>query len=193
MNDPNWGWDIIELFEYGASSNSNPEDEKCEKTLTFENECYKSWAINYALWGWINHLCEKSYEFAKLKVEAYRKSGVSIDSSEHEKPEFGTQTRVDWTAFGYLGLHVEYDIAEYNPPSSWLDFHKRGSAEETWQKTLSRYSTECTPSSIKYKGLLTARLRISMTEHLFIKSNGESKIESTSSTYGRARNPKPSK
>ena len=177
--EKDWGWDIIELYIKGGPAETNPKDRTCEKTFTYGGGCYKAWAINYALWGWINRLCKRTYFEAESLVRGYRAPMFELfrkDIFENEDYDFGTQTRIDWTAFGYLGLNI---IAVSAPEQTLraLSLTKKGDAELTWEKSKSMY--QCAPSSNKYKKQLRARLRITKDKHLFVNDSGQSSIEIT--------------
>ncbi|WP_176012867.1 RHS repeat domain-containing protein [Victivallis sp. Marseille-Q1083] len=150
--DPNYGWDIVEFFEAGQAINPNTfscnkkkEGHECEKTVTYLGGCHKVFAINYLLWGVANRACKLDSQDALDAVPSYRVVSIGrTDASENESWIQGTNSRYNWAVVGIKG--------EYHKPP-----------EAT--------SKNCTPCTQKYVGTLTARLRFSATQHIFITSD----------------------
>ena len=167
-------WDIEELYKAGISNfhytelsdNVNcPQGEKCKSTVMVSGKCYKTWAVNYILWGYLNKLCKNTYKKASDAVTAYRQ--ISLDKTENETREFGTRSRLFWTALGYL---ERVDPAQTDILNEYSTLSGRGAAGTINANQDTAY-TDCKKCGTKYTGYLTVRIRLNDNTLLII--NGD--------------------
>ena len=167
-------WDIEELYKAGISNshytelsdNVNcPQGEKCKSTVMVSGKCYKTWAVNYILWGYLNKLCKKTYKKANDAVTAYRQ--ISLDKTENETREFGTRNRLFWTALGYLERVAP---AQTDIQNEYSTLSGRGAAGTINANQDTAY-TDCKKCGTKYTGYLTVRIRLNDNTLLII--NGD--------------------
>jgi hypothetical protein len=145
-HSPGDGWDINELFSSGSSQKSRfsgktcEQGKSCQNTVTLHGGCYKTWAVNYWLWGYLYQAAGLSLAVALNYVKSYRGTKYLTGTDEDESIARGNASRLFFTEVGY-------NISPTPPPQNSHNYK------------------ECNPCKEKYKGTLTARVK--MGKNLF--------------------------
>ena len=158
------------MYRAGLNNPNTNKKGECDHTVYAIDGCYKTWAVNYILWGRINELCDNIYLTTRNDVIAYRYV-MPGDPSENEDKKLGTLSREAWTALGYIGFDFDETMG-----STRIKYR---AAFDTSQLRSNYAYKNCAKSEKKYNGSLTLRLRYSKNEHFFLKNDGKSEIKKT--------------
>ncbi len=155
------GWDILEFAAPKLKNTlfSSLEDhcgtEGCEATVTVKDECWKSHAVNYILWGALARWCNWSREYARGLISTYRH--YRQYKSRPSDP-LGIEARQYWSDIGWW--YKDKGLEGYRP--------SRPSDRARYERDLRRFVEQasdndgypglCQTCNVEYDGWLVARL-----------------------------------
>ncbi|UDQ98455.1 RHS repeat-associated core domain-containing protein [Lentisphaerota bacterium WC36G] len=169
-SDPEWGWDIAELYKVGTGDNdfSIIDDSKntddCKMTVQVGKKCYKAYAVNYFMWGRINKLCGKWRITTTLPVDLYTTYKKYKEGDHLEKSETRAAGKKLWTVLGYYNIfsidglpdrvRQPYVTAYDDFGREWKVYNPENPVN--WDRMACK---DCILSNKKYDGILTAYIR----------------------------------
>jgi len=185
MLNPLDGWDIKELFDAGQPFNTETRSKKCENTVTLGGMCFKVWAVNYILWGRIMALKNRLiggtlHEYSDVSNPIYLYRALfPIDHTENESFEQGTYSRAFFASLGYnnasissetISQHI-YKHVDDKSISASVGLGVTAYKNDT-NITADMIAYDCSPSSVQRRKKLSAYIRNTDDDFLYIDSAG---------------------